>query len=514
MSQFAQFGSPGLTGPAKLKAVTALVDKLTTDLKTSNLSSKERDRALEELKVFGREPQNADPIFTKQGIETLTKYAFDSKSSTTSQNALRVICNALLLKPEVRQIFVDLGCEPKACEKLKNDNRDDEFLISRIIFLTTYGTSVDIPKLIEKHGLAESIVENLSRHVARSSSSAGKTTDPMEGMALIETLKLLFNVTRFAASHLDSFAPAIPHLVTLVITQEMPSTGRPLDGQFSQLVNALMNLKLDMETAKSALFPSDKPTILVDRLLQLLDASMKSYKDQELEQVVTPLICVISSLHEHAPEGVRAHIRSKLLPTEEDRKTVLGKSETLPSKLLRNWTNPVAPEFCKAISHLFFDMSDKDAGKFIENVGYGFASGFLFQNNIAIPEGYSGEAATAGSSMGGKMRDVNPITGQFRDEEKFPDIPEMTDEEKEREAERLFVLFERLKQNGIISVENPVAQAYREGRFEELPDDYEDSDDDDDGKKKGKEQEKSKGKETSKKEDKKDDLDELVEDLD
>ena len=45
------------------------------------------------------------------------------------------------------------------------------------------------------------------------------------------------------------------------------------------------------------------------------------------------------------------------------------------------------------ISHLFFDMSDKDAGKFIENVGYGFASGFLFQNNIPIPEGSSLEGA-------------------------------------------------------------------------------------------------------------------------
>lgn len=350
----------------------------------------------------------------------------------------------MLLKPEVRQIFIDLGCEPKACEKLRNDNRDDEFLISRIIFLTTYGTNVELPKLIEKHGLADSIIENLSRHAARSSSPTGKEkSDPMEGMALTETLKLLFNVTHFAASHLDSFAPAIPHIVTLLVSQEMPSTGRPLDGQFGPLINALMNLRLDMELAKSALFPSDKPTILMDRLLQLLDASTKSYKDNDLEQLVTPLVCVISSLHEHAPAEIRAHIRSKLLPTEEDRKTVLGKSETLPSRLLRNWTNPVTPEFRKAIAHLFFDLSDKDAGKFIENVGYGFASGFLFQNNIPVPEGFSGGAPAEGSSKGGKMRDYNPITGQFRDEEKFPDLPEMTDEEKERESERLFVLFER-----------------------------------------------------------------------
>jgi hypothetical protein len=33
----------------------------------------------------------------------------------------------------------------------------------------------------------------------------------------------------------------------------------------------------------------------------------------------------------------------------------------------------------------------------------------------------------------------------------------------------------RLKKNGIIQVQNPVAQAVQEGRFEELPDDEEDA---------------------------------------
>ncbi|KAM7206991.1 Guanine nucleotide exchange factor [Rhypophila sp. PSN 637] len=498
---------------AKLKAVTALVEKLTADLTSVNLSSKERDSALEELKVFGRDPRYADPIFTKEGIETLTKHAFDSTSKTTSQNALRVICNAMLLKPEVRKILVDLGCESKACQKLRSDNWDDEFLLSRIIFLTTYGTNVDLPNLIEQHQLAESITQNLARHAARSSSSSTKEkADAMEGMALIETLKLVFNVTRFASSHLDSFSPAIAHIVTLLVSLDIPERGPPLEGSFSPLINALMNLKLDTESAKASIFPSDEPTIHIDRLIHLLDPCMKSYKDTELEQLVTPLICVISSLHEHAPEDAKTHLRSKLLPTEEDRKTVLGKGDTLPSRLLRNWTNPMAPEFRKAISHLYFDMSDKDAGKFIDNVGYGFASGFLFQNNIPIPEGSSSSAS--GEASTGKMRDVNPITGQFRDAEKVPDLPEMTDEEKEREAERLFVLFERLKKNGLISVENPVAQAMREGRFEELPDDYEEDSDDNEGKCKEKEKDKVNVEEKKKGEEKKAHLEELVEDLD
>jgi hypothetical protein len=63
--------------------------------------------------------------------------------------------------------------------------------------------------------------------------------------------------------------------------------------------------------------------------------------------------------------------------------------------------------------------------------------------------------------------DINPITGQRLEAESIPDIAEMTDEEKEREAERLFVLFERMRSLGV-GVENPVRTAQQSGRFEEL----------------------------------------------
>lgn len=41
----------------------------------------------------------------------------------------------------------------------------------------------------------------------------------------------------------------------------------------------------------------------------------------------------------------------------------------------------------------------------------------------------------------------------------------MTDEEKEREAEKLFVLFDRMNRNGAMSVVNPVKQAQENGQL-------------------------------------------------
>ncbi|KAH8167485.1 hypothetical protein CIB48_g752 [Xylaria polymorpha] len=450
-----------LSGSAKLSAVTSLVEKLTKDLTSIDLLPHQ------ELKIYGRDPRNSDPIFTKEGIEMLTRHAFNSPSSTTSRNALRCLCNALLLKQECRQMFVDLGYEAKACDKLKNDNRDDEFLVSRIIFLTTYDTDINLEQLIDKYSLAESLVKHLERH-ARHHNDGRPTTEPMQDMALTETLKLLFNITHHCKQKASSFTQSVPHIVTILCKGSF-RVSKPLDPPIGPLVNALLNLELEAKDVQSSLYPTTKPTILSDRLIDLLDQSRTRYKDEELDNHVTALLGVIRAIHEYAPQDVQVSVRQKLLPTETDRNEVLGHSDSLASWLLKNSANPVAPKFRDTISELLFDLSDKDASKFVENVGYGFASGFLYNKNISIPQNAS-EAFS--NDTGSSSRAINPITGQFLDLERQTDLPEMTEDEREREAERLFVLFQRLQANGIISVENPIRAAVEEGRFEELPDDH------------------------------------------
>ena len=44
----------------------------------------------------------------------------------------------------------------------------------------------------------------------------------------------------------------------------------------------------------------------------------------------------------------------------------------------------------------------------------------------------------------------------------------MTEQEKADEAERLFVLFDRLAKTGVINVDNPLQKAQQSGRFEEI----------------------------------------------
>ncbi|CAM1510152.1 Fc.00g004870.m01.CDS01 [Cosmosporella sp. VM-42] len=452
-----------MAGQLKLKAVTELVDKLSNDLKKPTLGPLERVQALDQLKLYGRDPNNADPIFTKNGIIMLMQHAFESDVET-SRAALKVLANSMLLQPQTRKTFIEQGGDSKACLILKREGWDDEFLASRVLFLSTYA-GADLKELIEKNHLADRITENLARHVNALSGTSKAKVDPMQGMAIIESLKLLFNVTHFCESHVSEFTQAVPPLVTLFWEQEV-SKSQPLDGCNGQIINALLNLDLKDEKSQAAIFPEDDPTKTATKLIELLDPAIRVYGENDLDAVVAPLINVLRKVHATAPQPVQILMRERILPTDEDRKKVLGQGETLSAKLLKNSTHPTCQNLRDSISQLLFDMSDRDASKFVDNVGYGLASGFLFQNNIPMPP-----SASESSNTRGTQQQVNPITGQFVDAETPVDEPEMTQEEREREAERLFVLFERLRATGVMDVVNPVEAAMRDGTYRELRDD-------------------------------------------
>lgn len=391
----------------------------------------------------------------------------------------------MLVDVDIKRTPEDMPIEAKMCASVRTDNPEDEFLAARLLFLTTYGTTLDLNSLIEKHDLPGVLTKNLERHATALTAPEPIPENSMPEMAMAETLKLLFNVTHFCKDKISSFTGAIQPIITMLFNVRI-NPGKPLEPRVSCIVNALLNLDLSAEEARSAVYPTEEPMALAQRLIDILGLASKAYRDDELESVAA-LVGVIRAVHGYAPEDVRQSIREKLLPTEADRNEVLGRSGTLTSWLLKNSINPATPQLREAILDLFFEMSDKDPSKFVDNVGYGFASGFLANRNLSVPENAMG--ATAGGSD--HSRPVNPVTGQFLDRERHPDVPEMSEEEKEREAERLFVLFERyvmfacfcpygiltyprLRKNGVISAENPVRTAQQSGRFEELPDDYED----------------------------------------
>jgi hypothetical protein len=354
----------------------------------------------------------------------------------------------MLLKETTRQIFIDLECGEKACDKLKSDSRDDEFLLSRIILLTTYGTNVKLEKLIDQNHLAENICTNIGRHAKQYDGEHQKSNDldPMEDMALGESLKLLFNVAHFCPQRIGAFSPGLPHILT-ILNKRPISSAKPLESPIGFLLNSILSLLLDQEENKAVLFPKENPNIYVNRFVDILDKSTKAYVDDELDGLVTPVAALLQKTYEVANLDVQRHMRELLLPTFDDRKQPLGRGESLSARLLRISASITTPKIQESTGSLLFELSGRDAKTFVENIGYGYASGFLVRHKIPLPENAleTKESGNGESSVSTQetWKPVNPITGQTLESEPAVNMPQMTDEEKEREAERLFVLFER-----------------------------------------------------------------------
>lgn len=233
-----------------------------------------------------------------------------------------------------------------------------------------------------------------------------------------------------------------------------------------------------------------------------------------------------NTIDSNETEKLKSLIDSYLVPTPQDRQHVLGSTSVLPSQhslchsFIRFSTqvSSLSLRTCITLSQeIYFTICDQNEEKMISMVGLGYTSGFLanrreaeamregevnkgngnekkkkskkIEENVAEEveqKEIKEELSTINSQRpkektDGEAKNINPITGQYLNTNsslshpnpsssstKIPTIDDWTDEEKEREAEKMFVLFERLNKNGIIKVENPVRKWQQEGRFEEM----------------------------------------------
>ena len=298
-------------------------------------------------------------------------------------------------------------------------------------------------------------------------------------MALAETLKLLFSLSKRCPED-AAFDATIQPLIQILIA--LPSSPKSsADPLITHLIDAMHILSVDDEN-KSIWFPSSDSSKLSARLITHIQHATVLQK-ADLDSKLASAIILLLLLHPHAPIETKSLLRSQLLPSEAERDKPLGQSDTLPSRLLQLTTSGSTPQLRELIPELFFELSERDPQTFVNNVGYGYASGYLTNNKIpytpassTTTDGTAGETSTPshvngkreGSASSGMRTDVNPVTGQFLEREENGGGVEMTEEEKMREAERLFVLFDRLKATGMVDVNNPVREAMENGKLEEL----------------------------------------------
>lgn len=495
------------------------LESLLNDLNDLDWDEKLKTQALSTIRVLGRNPSGSDPLFTKKGVTVLADLAFKSKEgkdTTSTQEALKCIANCIQLNDSVK-VYLEEQDVIGSCQKLlqQSDDRislDTQFLTCRIIFFLTVNRPDLVTKLIDSqisYAIEKVLTQNISILEDPVQAKLINHNVPINPLTVTsEALKLLFNLllvgTRTQAADSTNEGNAtgeinndnnktaekfenclvpIFHLIFHVPYAEP----QPLVPPHSQAIHALMQYPY-VNVAKvwksqsdwtSTLHNDDTAhTFIATTLVGLLDRAIhflipKGDPDEvndasAVDATISPVLLVLRTLAEGDPD-LRKSIAKLLLPNGKDRCLPVHEGFSLPAYMIRLMTSTMMPLTRDGACETLYVLCDKDANKFTQEVGYGNAVGFLVNKGIAMepPKGDEGD----------QKEFINPITGQYVSSEKVPDLKDMTDEEKEREAERLFVLFERLKKTGIIDVENPIAKAMQEGhgRFEEI-----NSSDDDD----------------------------------
>ncbi|GAA5866952.1 hypothetical protein JCM1840_005917 [Sporobolomyces johnsonii] len=190
----------------------------------------------------------------------------------------------------------------------------------------------------------------------------------------------------------------------------------------------------------------------------------------KIEEILGPIVLLLRkmSMLGDANEA----FRRRIFPRSIDRSLPLDRHPTLTGHLVRLLSSILLPNTAYGVGEFLYNLCDRDPEKLCHAIGYGNASGFLQNRGELIPPPpRPAEDAPATSSTSSRPA-VNPITGAF-DPPEDPDYVPMSEADKEREAERLYTLFDRMSRSGVISAENPVHRARSEGRFEETSDERE-----------------------------------------
>jgi hypothetical protein len=156
-----------------------------------------------------------------------------------------------------------------------------------------------------------------------------------------------------------------------------------------------------------------------------------------------------------------------------DRTIPLDRRPDLIGHLVRLLSSIVLPNTAYGVGEFLYNLADRDPTTLCTMIGYGNASGFLQNRGQLIPPPpISIPSPSSPTSTREEERYVNPITGAY-DLPSDSSVPEMTEEEKQAEAEKLYVLFDRMASTGVMEVENPIRAAQSQGKFVEATEERE-----------------------------------------
>ncbi|CAN6674458.1 hypothetical protein TRVA0_054S00232 [Trichomonascus vanleenenianus] len=445
----------------------------------------EAEQALQTIKENGRKRS----VSCALGVEELSRlvevFVLDKRHAShgTMTEALTIVANALVLNEGLLGRFEvphDLISKVLSESIMASAGDPEQYLLMRLLFLFTFCGQPLATKTVQT---CLTVCGARIKAVADSPKFACER----DKLAFVEALKTLFNL-------LHHYPDPAVHFVQGYTANDLVRVLLKLPHRLDSLVlyrhicHNLLCLPVSVW-----LYERDDATEVLTTVFDFLELLTHPDNDEDTvrqDQILSPPLSLVHSIvtdlvdHQHLPAEAGGYsmypelvatVRSRVLPSDKDREKALGESDSLSSYLLKITIDPMLTTSRNIIFDIFWKVSHENADDFVANFGLGFASSFLASHGIAFPESVTmdpaaaprSSAASSAASSSSATSAINPITGQLLRFQRPPSPPleEMTEEEKERDAERLYVLFERLKANKVFQVENPVHVAARNGQL-------------------------------------------------
>ncbi|XP_070707867.1 chaperone Ric-8A [Pempheris klunzingeri] len=188
--------------------------------------------------------------------------------------------------------------------------------------------------------------------------------------------------------------------------------------------------------------------------------SLMSFMERRLElgdkvkEKLTPILNLLTESC-RAHRETRHYIRKQILPPLRDASQRPEEGTTVKSRLIRLMTHlDTDLKYCAA--DFIFVLCKENVSRFVKYTGYGNAAGLLATRGLLGGQGthctdgqYSSDSDSETEEYRQVKDRINPVTGRVETEQPDP-MEGMTEEEKNEEAKRLIMLFNKLSRDSII----------------------------------------------------------------
>ncbi|XP_018519617.1 LOW QUALITY PROTEIN: synembryn-B [Lates calcarifer] len=443
---------------------------------------------LETLRILSRDKRVLAPVATREGILILGRMArlhageeggdnqTSSQEDTQSEEeervvveALKCLCNVVFNSPAAQQVSVDVQLAHGLCASLhtaRTWHHEVGLFTLRLLFLLS-ALRPDVRGVLRREWHAVRLLTEVLEHtldVRWVGPYEAARPDPQalpmpaeDNERAMEALKALFNLTLSDAGGEEDdhqfrlIAAILRHLLMLKTETEVKT-----EEAHSHAVNLLNNLPvscldvlIDVPVQGGLEKYGGKNMDAVQVLLDFMEKRID--KGSNYKEGLTPVLSLLTEGSRHHRE-IRRYIKAQVLPPLKDVKIRPEIGTAIRNKLVRLMTH-VDMGVKQTAAEFLFVLCKESVDNLLKYTGYGNAAGLLVARGL-LGGGrgetqYSEDEDSDTEEYKSAKPFINPITGHV--EEPMPNpIEEMTEEQKEYEAQKLVNMFDKLSRQNVI----------------------------------------------------------------